>query len=170
MMNRTEFLRKVAQEWDLLMKTLDQVPRKEVEILIRNWSVKDIMGHISSWEAEAMKAMDEWKNHKTPRIFSVNFEKEGEALNLRMAEAKKGYALEKIQEEMEETHADLVEKIASLSEKEFASLGEKGSTGHRGAPGLPSPLLDFLAGCTYQHYAEHAGKIKEWRGAATRPS
>ena len=59
-MNRRQILQRLEKGWRELHESLDGLSQKEMEkpVFDGGWSVKDLLGHLTTWEEEAIKAMD----------------------------------------------------------------------------------------------------------------
>ena len=59
-MDKQEMLGKLAREWDALLEIVCRVPEGTMDApgVGGSWSVKDVLGHITVWEEETIKAGD----------------------------------------------------------------------------------------------------------------
>src|ERR1700730_10557576 len=111
-----------------------------------NWSVKDILAHVTTWEEEALKYL--------PLIITggrpPRYTRYGgiDAFNAQMTEQKQGVALSDVLRHLDETHHRLIDYIRSVPEEHFI---QETRFRHR-------LRLD-----TYSHYPKHAKAIREWR-------
>ncbi len=111
-----------------------------------NWSVKDILAHVTTWEEEALKYLPLiLTGGKPPRYSQYGGI---DAFNAQMAEQKRGLALSEVQRQLDETHRRLLDYIRSVPEEHFT---QETRFRHR-------LRLD-----TYSHYPQHAKAIREWR-------
>ncbi len=111
------------------------------------WSVRDIIAHVTTWEEEALKHLPLLlQGEKLPRYS----DKYGgiDAFNARMAAAKRDLSLSQVLQQQHAVHSRLVAFIASVPEQH---LGGKTRFRHR-------LRLD-----TYGHYRKHAAAILRWR-------
>ena len=112
-----------------------------------DWSVRDILAHVTTWEREALKHLPTiLKGGKPPR-YSVAYG-EINAFNRITTEQKRSLTLFEVRRELEETHQRLVDFIETIAKEQFRT---KTPFRHR-------PRLD-----TYSHYPKHASAIKKWR-------
>lgn len=108
------------------------------------WSVKDVLAHVTTWEEEALKHLPTIaRGERPPRYAS-----EGgiDAFNARMAERKRDLSLETVLARMDETHATLVAYLRSTIEMTSRSR-----------------FVKRLRLDTYGHYRLHAEAIRGWR-------
>ena len=112
-----------------------------------NWSVRDILAHVTTWEEEALKHLPlVIKGVRRPR-YSVKY---GgiDAFNALMTEQKKHLSLSEVLQQLHVTHQRLINYIESVPEHQFR---EETRFRHR-------LRLD-----TYSHYPIHAQAIREWQ-------
>ena len=115
--------------------------------VVGEWSVKDIIGHVTTWEEEALKALALIsQGQRLPRYKDLygglNM------FNALMTEKKRLLPLSEILEQSEITHQRLVAYISSAPEEMAAS-----ETRFRRRIRLD----------TYSHYPEHTKAILAWR-------
>jgi len=85
------------------------------------WSVRDILAHVTTWEAEALKHLPLIQKAGTPPRYSVRY---GgiDAFNARMTEQKRSLSLSKVRAQLGATHGRLVDFIQSAPEHQL--IGE----------------------------------------------
>jgi hypothetical protein len=111
-----------------------------------DWSVKDVLAHVSTWEEEALEHLPAIVAGATPPRYAAS----GgiDAFNARMAERKRDLSLAEVRRLLEASHRRLIEYVRSVPEDQFA-----GDTRFRRRLRLD----------TYGHYRLHADAIREWR-------
>lgn len=111
------------------------------------WSVKDILGHVTTWEQEALKALPVILAGRRPPRYSVTY---GgiDAFNARMSEQKRGLPLSEVQQQLGETHRKLIEYVQGAPEDQFTQ---------------DTPFRRRLRLDTYSHYPIHGRAIRAWR-------
>jgi hypothetical protein len=112
-----------------------------------NWSVRDIIAHVTSWDEEALKHLPFILKGGKPQRYSVTY---GgiDAFNAVMTERKKDFLLSEVLTQLDETHSQLIDMIQSTPEDQFI---RETRFRHR-------LRLD-----TYSHYPKHAEAIRKWR-------
>jgi hypothetical protein len=112
-----------------------------------DWSVKDILAHVSWWEQEALKHLPTILQGGRPPRYSVLY---GgiDAFNAQMTERMHGTSLAEVRQQMEETHARLVEYLQGAPEEQFTT---------------ETRFRRRLRLDTYSHYPIHAEAIRLWR-------
>jgi len=117
-----------------------------------DWSVKDILAHVTTWEQEALKYLSLIiEGGKEPR-YSVQY---GgiDAFNAQMTEQKRALSLAEVLRQLDEVHTRLIQYVESAPEDQFT---RETRFRHR-------LRLD-----TYSHYPIHARAIQEWRQKSGR--
>jgi len=112
-----------------------------------DWSVKDILAHVSWWEEEALKHLPTILQGGRPPRYSVLY---GgiDAFNARMTEQKRGLSLSEVLRQSDKIHVELVEYVQNAPEEQFAT---------------ETRFRRRLRLDTYGHYPIHARAIREWR-------
>jgi hypothetical protein len=114
--------------------------------VVEDWSVKDMIAHVTTWEEEALKHLPVIIDGGTPpRYVTVGGI---DAFNARMTEQKRNLSLTEIRAQQTDIHRRLVDFIRNAPADQFA--GEM-----RARRRL---RLD-----TYSHYPLHTKAILEWR-------
>lgn len=112
-----------------------------------NWSVKDVIAHVTWWEAEALKHLPLILEGGRPPRYSVKYGGIN-AFNALMTERKQSLSLADVLREQDETHRRLVAYI------ERAPAGQiTRETRFRRRIRLDA----------YSHYPIHAKAIRQWR-------
>ena len=111
------------------------------------WSVRDIIAHVTTWDGEALQHLPLILSGGTPPRYSVQY---GgiDAFNALMTERKRDLTLAEVRAQATATHARLVELIERTPEDQ---LGSETRFRHR-------LRLD-----TYGHYPLHAEAIRQSR-------
>jgi hypothetical protein len=112
-----------------------------------DWSVRDLVAHVSWWEAEALKHLPEILSGKRPPRYSVLY---GgiDSFNALMREQKRALSLSEVRKEAAETHQRLVEYVNSVPEEQII---------------LEKRFQRRLRLDTYGHFPIHTEAIRLWR-------
>jgi hypothetical protein len=113
------------------------------------WSVKDVIAHVTTWEEEALKYVPLIIAGGRPPTYKSQY---GgiDAFNARMHATRRGLSLAEVLRQAEETHTRLLELLQSLPEEQLRS---------------ETRARRRLRLDTYHHYGEHAAMISAWRQA-----
>ena len=117
--------------------------------VVEDWSVKDILAHVTTWEQEALEHLPHIIAGGTPPRYAA----QGgiDAFNARATEDGRRMSLAEVLRRRDQTHARLLDFIRSQPEGTF-----EGQTRARRRLRLD----------TYGHYPEHTATIQAWRNAA----
>lgn len=117
------------------------------------WSVRDVLAHVHSWQEEALAHLPVIAAGGTPPRYADAY---GgiDAFNARMAERTRGLPLPDVRRRLVETQRRLAELVRTVPEDQLA-----GETRFRRRLRLD----------TYGHYRLHARGIGEWRARNTGP-
>jgi len=147
--DRRQLLYRVAKAWEAFNGSyagLSDAQLMEAGVT-GDWSVRDILAHVTTWEEEALKHLPLILKGGTPPRYSVTY---GglDAFNARMTEQKRSLSLSQVRAQLGATHDRLVELIQSAPERQLI-----GDTRFRRRLRLD----------TYGHYSLHAEAIRQWR-------
>lgn len=111
-----------------------------------DWSVRDILAHVTIWEEEALKHLPTIIAGGRPPRYAT----QGgiDAFNARMVEQRRGLSIAEVRRQQDDTHHRLVAFIRDAPADQFA-----GETRARRRLRLD----------TYGHYPLHAAAIRAWR-------
>jgi len=115
--------------------------------VMSDWSVRDIIAHVTWWEEEALTHLPLILAGGKPPRYSVKY---GgiDAFNAQMTELRRHLSLSEVLQQQNDTHRRLIEFIQNVPEDQFI---QETRFRHR-------LRLD-----TYSHYPLHAEAIREWR-------
>ena len=112
-----------------------------------DWSVKDIIAHVTWWEEEALRHLPLIIARDRPPRYSVTYGGIN-AFNAMMAERKRHVSLSDVLTQQDDTHRQLVDFIRSVPEDQFTR---------------ETRFRRRLRLDTYSHYPIHTKSILEWR-------
>ncbi len=147
-MDKSELLKRLDRAW-VAFKTsyrgLSELQLSEPGAS-GNWSVRDIIAHVTTWEEEALKHLPLILKGSKPPRYSVTY---GgiDAFNRLMTERKQALPLSEVLQQQEETHRRLIEFIQGAPEDLFAS---------------ETRFRHRLRMDTYSHYPKHTEAIRKW--------
>ncbi len=148
-MKKQQVLNKLEQAWAMFKESYAGLSDEQLVEpgVTGDWSVKDILAHVSWWEEEARKHLPHILQGGRPPRYSVLY---GgiDAFNAQMTEQKRGLSLSEVLRQLDETHLKLIEYIQSAPEEQFTS---------------ETRFRRRLRLDTYGHYPIHTQAIREWR-------
>ena len=147
-MNKQQLLKRLEKAWTSLKESFVGLSNSQMMQpgVVGNWSVKDILAHVTTWEEEALKYLPLIINGGSPPRY---IQYGGiDAFNAQMTEQKRGLVLTDVLWQLDETHSRLIDYIQGVPEEHVT---QETRFRHR-------LRLD-----TYSHYPIHAIAIREWR-------
>src|SRR5215471_17699971 len=111
------------------------------------WSVRDILAHITTWEEEALKHLPLILKGGRPPRYSIKY---GgiDAFNALTTKQKAGLALSDVLNQMDEIHSRLIDYVRGAPEEQFTR---------------ETRFRRRLRLDTYSHYPNHAKATQKWR-------
>jgi hypothetical protein len=143
--------RQIDGSWRELQSALAEVPgdRMEEPGVVGHWSTKDLLGHVTTWEAEMManvqRVVDGLEMKPYPDL---------DAFNADASAAKRTMSVEDLRQELSKVHEETVRFVSALSDELLGR--EKVEWRIR---------ID-----TFAHYREHAEQVRRWLAPEPRPS
>jgi hypothetical protein len=144
----TRLLRRVEMAWAALKESYAGLPDSRLTEpgVVGDWSVKDILAHVATWEEEALQHLPVIiAGGRPPRYVTFGGI---DAFNAHMAEQKREITLSDIRRRLDETHSRLLDFIRSAPAGQFT----------RESRARRRLRLD-----TYGHYPKHGEAIRDWR-------
>ena len=122
---RRRLLGELDLERNQLIRNIETCRIRDIERpFIGGWSLKDIVGHVASWEAEVLTAVRELRAGTRPALLDFD----GSHLdrwNEDHVERKRDLNFWSVLEQLKGGHARLLEELAHVADDD---LGEEGST------------------------------------------
>ena len=148
-MDRAQLLKRVDGAWQALLASYEGLTETEMTRpgAIGDWSIKDVIAHVSWWEEEALTHLPVILAGGRPPRYSVTY---GgiDAFNERMTRQKSDLSFAEVLRQRDDTHARLVEFLQTVPEEHMS-----GETRFRRRLRLDA----------YGHYRLHAQAIRAWR-------
>ncbi len=148
-MDRQAVLAKLERAWAELQNACARLSDAQLTTpgVTGNWSVRDILAHVSTWEQEALKILPVILAGGRPPTYRAQY---GgiDGFNALMTEKNRGLSLAEVRQEMQDTHQRLLEYLRSVPESQFTR---------------ETRFRRRLRLDTYSHYPKHARAILAWR-------
>ena len=148
-MNRQQLLNRLDTAWTAFQASYAGLSSSRLTEpgVAGDWSVKDIIAHVTWWEEEALRHLPLIIAGGRPSRYSVTY---GgiDAFNAMMAERKRDVPLSDVVAQQYDTHRRLIDFIQSVSEDQFTR---------------ETRFRRRLRLDTYSHYPIHTNAIGEWR-------
>lgn len=148
-MDRNQLLKRLDKAWQSFLESYSGLTNAQLLIggVTGKWSVRDIVAHVTTWEAEALQHLPEILRGIRPPRYSLTY---GgiDTFNAIMTERKNGLSPEEVFWQMAETHRRLVNFLETVPERNFQT---------------ETRFRRRLRLDTYGHYPKHARAIRQWR-------
>ncbi len=154
-MTKPEALKNMQDEWARLLSTLSAIEddQKLQPRFIGEWSVKDLMGHISAWESVALERVGRMKRREPVEFIP---DEEVDEWNKKFSQQRRDWKLIVVEGEFENVHARLVQEFERFSDESWDRN--------------ESHVCEWIPECTFVHYADHRVKIEQKLGASQTSS
>jgi uncharacterized protein (TIGR03083 family) len=120
--------------------------------VIADWSVKDVLAHLTAWEAEMVTLLAKAKRGQKPKWPAT--QSETDALNAKWHKENKNRPLDRVRADFQGVRQQTVRQVEGLSDQE---LNQKWDWLRN------RTALDLIASNSFRHELEHVAQIKEWR-------
>lgn len=154
-MTKDDVLEALEDNRENLLDTIDRLSDEQlIEAgVVGEWSVKDILYHLSLWESDLVKRLWQMSRHEQPTTLVQN-EAEMHALNETWYQQGKDRPLEQILDDFAAVRKQTVKRVYNLPEGEF----------ERSPAWLKDGTLgEWIGEDSFTHEAEHTEAIRAWR-------
>jgi len=158
MQSRREAIRILEEGRARIEDLLDRLPRAAmtaVGVGGGDWSPKDLIGHLASWEEYGLDALAAWRRGERAPIDELQFTLSTSRLNDQAVAAKAGWTLPKVRRDASRVHEELLAEIHTMSDARW-----RAPTTPRGRKPLGMRLGAILQGSGGAHFAHDAAHVK----------
>jgi len=160
-MTKTELLAalnasRAELETELAALTEDQLIQPNT---LEAWSVKDMLSHLTAWEAELVTALAKSRAGQTPKLSGGTPEAD-DAVNDQWYHENKDRPLDRVLADLRGVRKQTLRQVEALTESDL------------GAPKKwlkQKPLLSYILSSTVEHEAEHIAHLRAWRASRNTP-
>ena len=144
-MNKSELIHHMEQEWQALAQSYQGLTEATASQRggSGEWSVKDILGHVATWEEAAIEDLGLMMQGRPTREYD-----DTDAYNREEVARKASLSFDQIQRQMDDTHHSLMAALAAVPEERWAS---------------DAGLQERVESYAYDHSREHSEQIQELR-------
>src|SRR2546428_13699718 len=118
-MDKQQLLKQLEKAWAAIKESYADLSDSQLTEpgVMGNWSVKDILAHVTTWEEEALKYLPLIvKGGRPPRYIKYGGI---DAFNAQMTEQKRGLSLSDVLRQLDETHRRLIDYVQSAHAEQF---------------------------------------------------
>jgi len=148
-MNKANFLDILNQRWQEFLSSIEGLSPEQMMLpgVSGTWSVKDIIGHVTSWEQETLSTLPDILAGQPAPVYSQLYGSI-HALNAYIVRVKTRQSLPELLDNLHKVHAKLLNFLEEADPAQFT---------------YESPFLIRLSMDTSEHYPEHTLAICAWR-------
>lgn len=160
-------LRRGQQAVDDLLRGLSSLDLQRAGIGKDEWTAKDLIGHLATWEGLALRSIRDYRSKGIPwperkeGVLSAPATGKISAFNVRMLKKKRSLSLREIRKEARDTHRELIGEIERLSEDDWKARAFYPTPNNRRRT-LAALLGSILAGegGAFRHEQSHLGDLQ----------
>jgi len=156
-MTKSEVLTALTESRQKFLAAIDGFSEEEMTRpgVVGEWSVKDLLVHITRWEAELVKLL--WQAAQGVKPTTVHFSRvEVDETNQRWFEESRSRPLALALQDFHSVRKQTIRRVKDLPEKSFSDPDYfPWLDGH--------PLWEWIAGDSFEHESEHVEDILRWR-------
>lgn len=148
--SREDVLKQIGRKWAEMKSQLADVPanRMDESGVVGPWSIKDIVGHVSTWERAAIQAISSYFPGRDTSALA--WPEEGiDDFNMRNVEETRARGLDDLMADPYRTHDELLVFLTGLPDDALSV----------------DDVATRIRVDTFDHYAEHTASIKRWLDA-----
>jgi len=153
-MDKQQLLKQLDKTWASIKESYAGLPEAQLMEpgVTGNWSVRDILAHVTTWEEEALKYLPLILQGGRPPRYSTKY---GgiDAFNAQMTEQKRSLSLSNVLRQLDETHRQLMQYVEGAPAEQLVR---------------ETRFRRRLRADTYSHYPKHATAILKWRAGKER--
>ena len=157
-MKKDELISTLTGSRQQILNLLEGFSPEQMEIpgVIEQWSLKDLLVHLTRWEAESVKLL--WQAKQGKRPTTVHFNQNGiDSINERWYHESKSRSIDMVWKDFVAVREQTLRRVKDFSEDELDNPQAYDWLDGRA-------LWEWIAGDSYKHEAEHAENIREWKG------
>ena len=154
---KQDSLNAIDEAWDELQRALTGVPPEHIDDsgVAGDWSVKDIVGHVTTWERELIARLEGYMATGDEEPLKYSSYESIDEFNEISVQENKARPVHELTDDLEATHVHLVALLGRTPEEAFKT----------------ADLEKRVREDSFKHYREHAETILKWLDdAQTRKS
>ena len=153
-------LEPIEQAWSELNALVESLgPHGLTRVGSDGWAVKDHLVHIAAWEHSLIALLQGTDRRQAMGVGSET--DDTDAINAAVWSLHREKTPEQALAYFRETHAVLMNRLAALSDADLQRTYNHYQPNEPRDPGDDRPVVEWVAGNTYDHYAEHIGWINQ---------
>jgi hypothetical protein len=154
-MNKAQVIASLRESREAFLRELEGLPEAgylEPDV-VGEWSVKDVLSHLSIWEAELVMLLHHFRRGRKPP--SERFAKTVDELNAKWHAATRDRPLARVLDDFHGVRRQTIRQLEGLADGDLTRAPYRWMDGR--------PLWKWIAEDSFEHEAEHAADIRAWR-------
>ncbi len=156
-MNKAEIIDALQQGRQEFLKAIDGLSEEEMQEpgVTGEWSVKDILSHLSRWEAELVRMLWQFKAGEKatyPTIVGQDVDR----LNAQWFREYHDRPFDRVLADFHAVRKATIRQVQGYTDRDLNDPKKYPDLGGE-------PLEEWIAGDSYRHEAEHEAQIRAWR-------
>ena len=150
----------IAKSWEKLTSLVDALGPEKLELTGNGqWAVKDHLVHIAAWERSLLGLLngDDMRTAMGVPDASEGLDQLNEAIWLK----HRHDSVDAVLDYWRNSHEALMQKLGALSDADLRRSYNHYQPNDPRDPGDDRPVVEWVAGDTYEHYDEHARLIQD---------
>ncbi len=156
-MNKSEIINRLQTSRQNFNEAIQDLPQESLEEpgVLDNWSIKDILIHLTFWEAELIKLL--WQTSQGQKPTSAHFGASTvDELNERWYLENRARPFERVLADFQGIRKQTLRRIETFKESDLKNP-------RRFRWLQDQPLWEWIAADSFEHEEEHAEQIRVWR-------
>ena len=152
----------VQNGWNELTAVVDRIDDKGLELKgsgQSQWAIKDHLVHVAAWELSLLALLDGEDMRTAMGVPGAS--EDLDALNEAVWLAHRHQTAERARAMSRESHARLIQRLDAMTDADLRRSYNHYQPNDPRDPGDDRPVVEWVAGDTYEHYAEHARYIED---------
>jgi hypothetical protein len=156
-MNKNELLAALKDSHERLLRSLEGLSPEEMlePGVVGDWSIKDILAHLSRWEAELVKLLWQARQGIQPTGLLTD-ESPVDEVNARWYQEDQARPLDRIQEDFNGVREQTIRRLDYFTDRDLNDPIRYSWLGSQ-------PLWEWVASESFEHDDEHLEQIRAWR-------
>jgi len=155
-MRKEELMGALEDERERFLDVIDNLSDEVLEKpgVMEGWSIKDLLAHLTMWEAELIKLL--WQAKQGQKPSSAHFSHTAvDELNARWKKEMQDRSIERIIADFHSVRNQTIRRVEAFSDKDLNDAKRYAWLGNH-------PLWEWIAADSFQHEAEHREQIIAW--------
>ena len=157
-MNKQEIVKALEDSREPIMRIIDELSDEQMlePGVVGEWTLKDLIAHLTRWEAELIKLLWQIRQGGTPSSMLVE-EMDFDAINARWNQEDQSRSLGRILEDFYAVREQTLRRLEYFNDRDLDDPNRY--------PFLKGkPLWIKIAGNSFAHDQEHLEQIQRWLG------